>query len=299
MDYLRAFLEYMSSQRGLSPATAEAYSWDLHSFFEFIAENLGTNDPVEADTNSIRAYISALIRAGMNPRTVQRKLSAIRRFYRFLVAQGVIQRNPASGLPAPKSPSVLPEVIPKKTLDLMLESWHPEDKYGKRDKAMIELFYSSGLRESELADLLVHQVNLIRRQVRVLGKGGKERIVPVGQKATEAILEYMNVRGKFRPKSSHLFLNRNGEPLSRMGIWNIINSRFRELSSLWGVHPHALRHSFATHMLDAGCDIRTIQEMLGHASLGTTQIYTHVSLERIKREYRRSHPRSGAEPEEE
>ncbi|MGB9589369.1 MAG: tyrosine-type recombinase/integrase, partial [Candidatus Hydrothermia bacterium] len=289
MDYLRAFLEYLSSQRGLSPATAESYSNDLHGFFDFLRDSLDIDDPTQADREGIRAFVSMLLRAGMNPRSVQRKLSAIRRFYRFLVSQGIVKKNPTLGVPAPKAPSVLPEVIPKKTLDIMLESWRPEDRYGKRDKAIIELFYSSGLRESELADLLVHQVNLIRRQVMVLGKGGKERIVPVGQKAVSAILEYMNTRIDFKPKSSHLFLNKNGEPLSRMGIWNIINSRFKELSSLWGVHPHALRHSFATHMLDAGCDIRTIQELLGHVSLGTTQIYTHVSLERIRREYRKSH----------
>jgi len=298
LDYIRDFLDYLSSQRGLSPATADSYSGDLEGFFEFLRDALGIDDPAEANREAVRAYVSTLLRAGMNPRSVQRKLSAIRRFYRFLVSQGVVKKNPALGVPAPKSPSVLPEVIPKKTLDIMLESWHPEDKYGKRDKAIIELFYSSGLRESELAGLLVHQVNLIRRQVRVLGKGGKERLVPVGAKAVAAILQYMDVRAAFKPKSSHLFLNRNGEPLSRMGIWNIINSRFKELSSLWGVHPHALRHSFATHMLDAGCDLRTIQELLGHASLGTTQIYTHVSLERVKMEYRKSHPRSGETPEE-
>lgn len=295
MDYIRDFLDYLSSQRGLSPATAESYSGDLHKFFDFLRENLGVDDPAEADREAVRAYVSTILRSGMNPRSVQRKLSAIRRFYRFLVSQGIVKKNPALGVPAPKAPSVLPEVIPRKTLDIMLESWRPEDRYGKRDKAMIELFYSSGLRESELAGLLVHQVNLIRRQIRVLGKGEKERVVPVGHKAVSAILDYMNVRAEFKPKSSHLFLNRNGEPLSRMGIWNIINSRFKELSSLWGVHPHALRHSFATHMLDAGCDLRTIQELLGHASLGTTQIYTHVSLERIKMEYRKAHPRSGEE----
>ncbi len=299
MDYLRAFLEYLSSQRALSPATAESYSNDLHGFFDFIRETSGIDDPAGADRETVRAFVSTLLRAGMNPRSVQRKLSAIRRFYRFLVSQGVLKKNPALGIPAPKTPSVLPEVIPKKTLDIMLESWQPEDRYGRRDKAIIELFYSSGLRESELADLLIHQVNLIRRQIRVIGKGGKERIVPVGQKAVSAILDYMNMRAEFKPKSSHLFLNRNGGPLSRMGIWNIINHRFGELSSLWGIHPHALRHSFATHMLDAGCDIRTIQELLGHASLGTTQIYTHVSLERIRREYKKSHPRSGEEPNEE
>lgn len=297
MDYIRDFLEYLSSQRGLSPATAESYSGDLHGFFDFIRDSLGLENPVEADREAVRAYISTLLRAGMSPKSVQRKLSALRRFYRFLVSQGVIKKNPALGVPAPKTPSVLPEVIPRKTLDIMLESWKPEDRYGKRDRAMIELFYSSGLRESELAGLLVHQVNLIRRQIRVLGKGGKERVVPVGAKAVAAILEYMNARAEFRPKSSHLFLNRNGEPLSRMGLWNIVNARFRELSSLWGVHPHALRHSFATHMLDAGCDLRTIQELLGHASLGTTQIYTHVSLERMKMEYRKSHPRSGEAPD--
>jgi len=295
LDYIRDFLDYLSSQRGLSPATAESYSGDLHKFFDFLRENLGVDDPAEADREAVRAYVSTILRSGMNPRSVQRKLSAIRRFYRFLVSQGIVKKNPALGVPAPKAPSVLPEVIPRKTLDIMLESWRPEDRYGKRDKAMIELFYSSGLRESELAGLLVHQVNLIRRQIRVLGKGEKERVVPVGHKAVSAILDYMNVRAEFKPKSSHLFLNRNGEPLSRMGIWNIINSRFKELSSLWGVHPHALRHSFATHMLDAGCDLRTIQELLGHASLGTTQIYTHVSLERIKMEYRKAHPRSGEE----
>jgi len=292
MDHLRRFQEYLSAQKGLSPATLEAYTEDLAGLFGYLEAEFGITDPLDADRKAIRAYISLLIRNSMAPRSVRRKLSAIRRFYNFLVREGALVKNPALGIPTPKAPEVLPEVISRKTLDLMLESWKPEDRFATRDRAMIELLYSSGLRESEIIGLLVPQVNLIRRFARVVGKGSRERVVPIGAKAVTAILEYMAVRDEFKPKVGNLFLNRTGRALSRMGLWNIVNQRFAELASTWGVHPHVLRHSFATHMLDAGADLRSIQEMLGHASIGTTQIYTHVSLERMRAEYRNAHPRS-------
>ncbi len=288
---LEEFLEYIKN-KGLSQNTCEAYRRDLLQFFEFAEEALGKKNPVTYTRREIRSFISALISYGFSKRSVQRKLSALRRFYNFLLKKGVIENNPTIGIGPIKTEKLLPQVIPEKRLLKMLDSWLPKTPLEKRDKAIIELLYSSGLRASEIIKLKEEDIDLNAGEVRVLGKGNKERIVPVGSRAREAILSYLSARNLLKPKTKVIFVNKNGGALSRKGLWLAVRKRFEELALIFNVHPHTLRHSFATHLLNHGADLRSIQELLGHSSIGTTQIYTHLSREELEKAYRKAHPRA-------
>ncbi len=286
------FLTYLRTQRGLSANTLEAYRRDLGKFSEFL-EKYGL-DPLKVQPDDLNLFAEELLTGELGPRpesagSVRRRLSAIRRFYNWLLRRGMVRANPASALAPIKASRKLPQVIPEVKLEEMLDRWQPETPLEKRDKAIIELLYSSGLRASELAELTLEQIQ--GDFVRVFGKGSKERLVPVGRRALEALRDYLNARGELGPAGDKVFVGRNGRPLSRTAIWWIVNRRFKELGALWGVHPHVLRHTFATHLLERGADLRSIQEMLGHASLSTTQIYTKVSLRRLKEALREHHPR--------
>ena len=280
------FLTYLSSQRGLSDNTIEAYRRDVLEFLEFLKDRkVGV---LEASRDDVAAFAEAHLNH-QEPTTVRRKLSSVRRFYNWLLRRGLVKANPASALPPVKAPKKLPQVVPAARLEEMLDGWAPETPLEKRDKAIIELLYSSGLRASELASLTLSQLE--GEFVRVFGKGSKERLVPVGKRALEALRDYLEVRHLLKPTCPRVFVSKSGKPLSRQAIWSVVNRRFKELGQLWGVHPHVLRHSFATHLLERGADLRSIQEMLGHASLSTTQIYTKVSLRRLKEAVKEHHPR--------
>jgi len=288
---LKNFLNYLSSEKGVSTNTLEAYRSDLLQFFEFLEDGIGIN-PVEAKREDIRRFFSALLSYGFKKSSVQRKRSAIRRFYNYLVRMEIVPQNPSLGIASLKQEKRLPEVIPEKRLNDILDRWNPSSPIEIRNRAIIELFYSSGLRVSELLGLEPSQLDLERGEIRIRGKGGKERIVPVGERAKEAILIYLKERDKLKPKTEKIFINKNGYPLSRRGLWLLVKKTFDKLGKGISIHPHVLRHSFATHMLNRGADLRSIQELLGHASLATTQIYTHVSYEKLKKIYEKTHPRS-------
>jgi site-specific recombinase XerD len=288
---LEDFLRVASAEKGLSSNTLEAYRRDLLQLFEFLEEALGVKDPLKAKRDDLRAFFSALLSYGFKPRSVRRKLSAVKQFYKFLRKRKLIDGDPTVGIGPLKTPKVLPKVIPERGICELLNSWNPEKPLEKRDKAIIELLYSSGLRASELVSLELEDVNLEDRELRVLGKGGRERITPFGSEAERALADYLEVRDQLKPKCNRLFLNNRGGPLTRRGLHLIVQRVFRWLSQRYPVHPHVLRHSFATHMLDHGADLRTIQELLGHRRFKTTEIYTHLSLERIREVYERTHPR--------
>ncbi len=288
---LEQFLEFLRD-RGLSPNTVDAYRRDLEQFLEFAQEALGRTDPLTYDRKEIRNYISALMSHGFKRKSVQRKLSALRRFYNFLQRRGLIEKNPATGIGPIKAEKILPQVIPEKKLQEMLDTWNPSSPLEKRDKALIELLYSSGLRASEITGLKPDDLDMKAGEVRVFGKGNKERILPLGSRAKGAITEYLEVRDSLKPRSDYIFVNKNGTKLGRRGLWLVIRKRFERLALLFNVHPHTLRHSFATHLLNRGADLRSIQELLGHSSIGTTQVYTHLSGEELKKIYRRTHPRA-------
>lgn len=285
------FLKFRAAERGLSLNTVDAYRRDLLQMIEFLKEAMGVKDPVKVKREELRSFFSALLSYGFQHRSVRRKLSAARQFYRYLRRRKLIEKDPTLGIGPLKVPKTLPRVIPEKVLCELLDGWKPSSPLEKRNKAIVELLYSSGLRASEIIGIDLLDIDLENREVRVFGKGGKERIDPFGKAARKALKDYLEVRERLRPKSERLFLNWRGENLSRRGLYFILTKVFRDLSSRYPVHPHVLRHSFATHMLDHGADLRTIQELLGHARLKTTEIYTHLSLEKIKTVYKKTHPR--------
>ncbi len=290
-DLLQRFLTYLRAEAGLSENSVAAYRRDLEQFFEYLQENLGISSPLKASRGEVRAFFSDLLRYGYARRSVRRKMSALRRFYHFLQREGWVTVNPVRGLAGLKPEHDLPEALPEDLLRQMLDNWQPQTPLEYRDRAIVELLYSSGLRASELVSLTFDRVDLQRRELRVLGKGRRERVVPLGQAAAQALEQYLANRVHLHPKTPHLFVTRRGNPLSRIDLWRRVRKAFETLALQYGVHPHMLRHSFATHLLDHGADLRSIQELLGHKNLTTTQVYTRLSIQTLVDEYKEHHPR--------
>ncbi|HDL60005.1 MAG TPA: tyrosine recombinase [candidate division WOR-3 bacterium] len=291
-ELIEKYISYISGERGLAKNSIESYKRDLYQFLEFVQEAMGIKDVENIRRADIREYVSALIQYGFSKKSVERKLSALRGFFKYLKRIQVISSNPVLGIQNPKEERYLPMVIPEKRINEMLDNWIPESIMEARDKSIIELMYSSGLRASEVISLKWENLDLKTMELRVKGKGGKERIVPLGKRAREALEVYVNFLGDKINKSNFIFLNRFGKKLSRKGLWLIIKKRFETMALMYGVHPHTLRHSFATHLLNHGADLRSIQELLGHASLATTSIYTNLSIQSLQEIYKKTHPRS-------
>ncbi len=280
-EYLEQFLRYLQTL-GRSERTVEAYEADIREFLNFLGDR-------EPDVRNIRSYFRYLFEKGYSERTIRRKRSALSSFFKFLMKMGLRKENPVSIIPAPKLPRTLPKVIPERELNEILDSWKPANLRELRDKAIVELLYSSGLRASEIGRLKVEDINFERMEVKVLGKGNRQAIVPIGKRAIDILRQYVKKAGLKR--GDYLFVNRKGQPISRAVVWYIVRKSFEKIAALSSVHPHLLRHSFATHMLNRGADIRTVQALLRHKTLKTTQIYTHVSLRKMKEAYQRFHPR--------
>jgi len=291
-ELIEKYISYISGERGLAKNSIESYKRDLYQFLEFVQEAMGIKDVENIRRADIREYVSALIQYGFSKKSVERKLSALRGFFKYLKRIQVISSNPVLGIQNPKEERYLPMVISEKRINEMLDNWAPESIMEARDKSIIELMYSSGLRASEVISLKWENLDLKTMELRVKGKGGKERIVPLGKRAREALKVYVNFLGDKLNKSNFVFLNRFGKKLSRKGLWLIIKKRFETMAFMYGVHPHTLRHSFATHLLNHGADLRSIQELLGHASLATTSIYTNLSIQSLREIYKKTHPRS-------
>jgi integrase/recombinase XerC len=283
------FIRYLSVERAASPHTLRSYRTDLADCAAFLAgRRLGTL--VAADARALRAYLAALHERGLARTSIARRLAALRSFFRFLVRRGRASGNPAREVATPKLPKTLPGYLPIDESEALLRVVPAPAAGSARDRAILELLYATGIRVAELAGLDVEDVSLRdwrEGAVRVLGKGRKERIVPVGRKAVEALQGYLGSRG-----SGPLFLNERGGRLTVRSVHRIVRARARAAGLHRRVSPHTLRHTFATHLLDAGADLRLIQELLGHARLGTTQKYTHVSTDRLMKVYDRAHPRA-------
>lgn len=287
------FENYLVVERNASPHTRSAYRSDLADFSRFLASSyaLTTAEQVkEIDRNTIRRYL-AQIHSTHNKASINRKLSALRTFFLYLVREGVIAASPAANLSAPRIDRYLPSVLTvDETRDLM-DARPASDELSLRDHAIFELLYSCGLRVSEAVSLNVGHLDFEQSLVRVFGKGRKERIVPIGSKAQEALHDYLTQRG--RPAGDEpLFLNQRGGRLTSRSIERNLKQRLLDANISRHATPHALRHTFATHLLDAGADLRSIQELLGHASLSTTQKYTHVSVDHLLKVYDQAHPRN-------
>ena len=326
LEQMEAFLSYLQAEREVSPHTLKSYGIDLQQFRAFLRAKEPARskpvaseacpesyrrieggdawpqaiDPAEIDTLTVRAFIADLHARGIARSSIARKLATLRSFFRYLCREGVLQANPAKLVSTPKLPKRLPAYLSVDEIDrLMASPGRQVNAPGSRDLAILELFYASGIRLSELVGLDVHDVDLRGGLVKVKGKGNKERIVPIGSKAIAALKAYVGRRKEFVPAGGKpsapaqaLFLNRLGGRLSARGVARIL-LKYLEWSGLGPkITPHGLRHSFATHLLEAGADLRAIQELLGHARLSTTQRYTHVNLDHLMEVYDKAHPRA-------
>ncbi len=281
--YVEKFLTYLEIEKNYSPHTLTNYKIDLNE----LSALLDHPDPLKLSYLHLRKYLAQMRQRSLKPRTLARKLSSIRSFFKFLHREGLIKNNPAVLLLTPRLDKKLPKFLSEKEVTALIESPPLDKTAGKRDRAILELLYSSGLRVSELVGMNVESVDAISNLVKVRGKGKKERLVPVGDKAVEALRDYLNDRASGQRA---LFLNKNGRRLSDRGVRNIINKHILKTSIRMNVSPHVMRHSFATHLLNRGADLRSVQELLGHVNLSTTQIYTHISTERLKNVYDKAHP---------
>ena len=290
LSLFERFDRYLDVERNYSVHTRQAYNRDLREFAAFLSEQGGVELLQRLDNLQLRRYLALLHKRNQRS-TIARKLSSLRSFFRFLVREGVLKTSPAEGLATPKRNSYLPKTLSADEAHSLMERGHRGDVIGLRDRAIVELLYSCGLRISELTGLDVADLDLREALVRVLGKGRKERIVPVGRKALAALEDYLSARGNATDKSP-LFLNARNGRLTPRSIQRHLKTQLLKAGILKDVSPHALRHTFATHLLDGGADLRSIQELLGHASLSTTQKYTQVSVDQLMTVYDRAHPRS-------
>jgi integrase/recombinase XerC len=296
-SYITQFIDYMSLERGASPHTCRAYRKDLELFAAFLAERGLPADWAAIDHLAIRLYLGHLYQGKRIKRTsVVRKLATLRTFFRYLKREGVIEKSPATMVATPKGRGDLPHALTVDEVFRLLDAPDVNSPLGCRDRAVLELLYSSGLRVGELTALDLHDLDLGGGMVRVMGKGGKERMVPIGSTAVEALRVYLTRRGELIKRGEspppYLFLNYRGGRLTARSVARTITTYRLRRGIVKETTPHTLRHSFATHLLDAGADLRGIQELLGHVSLSTTQKYTHVSSAKLMEVYDRTHPRA-------
>jgi len=294
-DLIEAFVQHLELERRLSPNTARAYADDLSGLATFL-ERSGT-DFQGASYQQLRRWLANLATRGYARSSISRKAAAVRSFYRFALRRGLVEANPGAMLAGPKVPTLLPPVLKAGEASTLVEAPRGDDAWAVRDRAILELLYAAGLRVSELCRLDVEDLDLGDGRVRVVGKGGREREVPVGEVAADAVRSYLGrARGATAPEEGGevgaLFYNRRGKRLAPRDVRSVVEKYQRDILAGRRVSPHTLRHSFATHLMEGGADIRAVQELLGHASLGTTQRYTHVSRGRLFDAHRRSHPRS-------
>ena len=283
--YTDKFIHFLRSEQGVSPHTLRAYSEDMREFILFIDKK-----PKDIDNLDIRGFLASLHRRKLKKTSISRKLATIRSFFKYLHREGYVKKNPAKLVSSPKLPKTLPNFLSIDETFSLMDTPRGDTFIPTRDKAMLELLYSSGLRVSELTSLDVVDLDSKESVVRVKGKGRKERIVPIGSKAMEALQNYLPERISLKKKSSALFLNIRGGRLTQRSVRRILVNYSRMINLQGDLSPHTLRHTFATHLLHEGADLRSIQELLGHSSLSTTQKYTHVDIRHLSDVYDKAHP---------
>jgi integrase/recombinase XerC len=286
------YIQYLEAERNASPYTVRNYQTDLADFFKFLTKKeLTLLD--EVDRHILRDYLSELVGRGIAKASIARKLSAIRSFFRYLVREEIIAKNPIEQVSSPKLDRRLPSFLTQEEMGKLLNAPDLSTPLGQRDRALLELLYASGLRVSELVGLTLEQIDLESNEIRVWGKGSKERVVLMGQPAAEALKDYIKegrARLRGEKKSKALFLDRYGQKLTERSVQRLLNQYAKKAGIGKRVHPHMLRHTFATHLLDGGADLRVVQELLGHARLTSTQIYTHVTKGQARKVYLAAHP---------
>lgn len=292
--YVERFDDFLALEQGASVQTSRAYKLDIARFVTY-ASIKGAKAPAEIGAKMLREFVYHLKDLGLSPASIRRNVSAVRTYFKFMLGEGFVVRDPSERLETPKKWRTLPEVLGIEEIEKLLAAPSLDEPLAFRDRAMLELAYGAGLRVSEWISLGVRDVMLQDHVVRVFGKGAKERLVPIGRRAIGAIAIYLR---ELRPKlekgegKGRIFLNSRGRPLSRMGAWKILRKYVDQVGITKPVSPHTLRHSFATHLLEGGADLRAVQEMLGHVDISTTQIYTHVDREYLRSVHKQFHPRA-------
>jgi integrase/recombinase XerD len=292
--FVERFDDVLALEQGASVQTSRAYKLDIARFVGY-ASVKGAKSPIDVSARTLREYVYHLKDIGLSPASIRRNISAVRTYFKFLLAEGHVVRDPSERLETPKKWRTLPDVLGVDEIEKLLAAPSLDEPLAFRDRAMLELAYGAGLRVSEWISLNVRDVMLQDHLVRVFGKGAKERLVPIGRRAIGATAIYLR---ELRPKLEKgegkgvLFLNARGQPLSRMGAWKILRKYVDQAGITKPVSPHTLRHSFATHLLEGGADLRAVQEMLGHVDISTTQIYTHVDREYLRTVHKQYHPRA-------
>jgi integrase/recombinase XerD len=291
---LERFQDHLAVEKGASPLTSDAYLRDLARFATFCFTK-GAKTPESASARVLRDYVYHLKDLGLSPSSIRRNVSAVRSYFKFMLGEGALVRDPSERLEAPRRWRTLPEVLTVDEAEKLLGAPSLDEPFAFRDRAMLELAYGAGLRVSEWISISTRDVLMDEHLLRVFGKGSKERLVPIGRKAIQAVAIYVR---ELRPKLEKgegkgiLFLNARGQPLSRMGAWKILRKYVEIAGITKPVSPHTLRHSFATHLLEGGADLRAVQEMLGHADISTTQIYTHIDRDYLRSVHKQFHPRA-------
>jgi integrase/recombinase XerD len=293
----KAWLRFLKLEKGVSGRTLDAYTRDITRYLAFLADRFRITDPGGVTLDHIETFLEELSGMELDPATIARNISSIRGFHGFLMGDGLATANPAELVDLPKKARILPEVLHPEEIFTMLDVPDTDTPAGKRDKALLELMYACGMRVSEAVNLEQGHLFFDIGFIRVFGKGSKERLVPVGGHAVKAVEDYMkNARPLWirdlRKTGNCVFLNQRGTPLSRMSMWKIVRDAARQAGITKAVYPHILRHSFATHLLEGGADLRAVQDMLGHVSILTTEIYTHVDRSFLHQVHKQYHPRA-------
>jgi integrase/recombinase XerC len=288
---IEKFLRYLESSRGFSRHTIAAYSSDISRFIEYLQTKNRHLSWRELGRRDIRGFLGYLVEEGYASSSIGRNLAALRSLFRYLCRQGVLDGNPAVGISAPKGEKKLPKFLTIDEMEMILETPEAGDVLSLRNHAIVELFYSTGIRLSELVGLRVNSVDLLGENLKVMGKGKKERIIPVGRKAVLALRRYLKSVIQGDDASRPLFVTNRGKAISARQVQRIVNKVLSSVAIRKGLSPHAIRHSFATHLLEMGADILSVKELLGHSSLSSTQIYTHLTVEKLKEIYDKAHPR--------
>ena len=289
------FIEYIQYNKRYSPHTVAAYRKDIEQFTEFLKTKFGKDNLAEADYKMIRLWLADMMEQKITARSVNRKISTLKSLYKYLLKEEVINENPLSRVLSPKTPKKLPVFVEKENMQLLFdENMFPEGFRGARDRLIIEMFYATGMRVSELVNLEEMDVDIYNNTLKVLGKRNKERIIPFGKNLRQLIICYKEEREKILNDSEnkYIFITEKGEKVYRKLLWKLVNHYLNFVTTINKKSPHVLRHTFATHMLNNGADLNAIKELLGHANLSATQIYTHNSIDKLKTIYKQAHPRA-------